>query len=178
MRKTRKRQSYLPQPTKPLQFKPNFENIQKVYPNGKAKQKTEKEHKADFESNRNSETDKEVDLSDPDIQTPEMIEKSKPDTFITESVGFSANRHHTVQTELKQKEDQCKFKTKTLHNWKSMPDEKKKRFSSQTPLQNKDQVFCICRKTYNISKGTSKRWHVPIVLQWFLSSSISVREFA
>ena len=147
MKKTTKRQSYLQQPTKPLQFKPNFKNIQKVYPNHKAKPKSEQEHKADFESDKNSETDEQVGLSDSDIQTPEMIEKSKPDTFITESAGFSGYRHHAVQTELKQSEDQCKFKAKTLHNWKSMPDEKKERFLSRTPLQNKDQVVCICRKT-------------------------------
>ena len=38
--KTRERQTYLQQTTKPLHFKLNLENIQKVNPNGKAKQKT------------------------------------------------------------------------------------------------------------------------------------------
>ena len=33
-----------------------------------------------------------------------------------------------------------------------MSYEKKERLLSQTALQNKDQVFCICRKTCNISK--------------------------
>ena len=34
-----------------------------------------------------------------------------------------------------------------------MADEKKS-FLSQIPLWNKDQVFCICRKIYNISNET------------------------
>ena len=42
----------------PLQFKPNFKHIQKVYPNGKAKQETEQEHKVDFESDRNAQIEK------------------------------------------------------------------------------------------------------------------------
>ena len=58
LKKTRKGDNYLQQPSKPLQFKPNFKNIQKVYPNGKAKQKTEQEHIADSESDRNSEIEK------------------------------------------------------------------------------------------------------------------------
>lgn len=58
LKKTRKGDNYLQQPSKPLQFKPNFKNIQKVYPNCKAKQKTEQEHKADFKSDRNSEIEK------------------------------------------------------------------------------------------------------------------------
>ena len=37
LKKTRKGDNYLQQPSKPLQSKPNFKNIQKVYPNGKAK---------------------------------------------------------------------------------------------------------------------------------------------
>ena len=121
MKKTTKRKSYLQQPTKPLHFKPHFESIQKVNSNRKPKQKTELESKADLQTNRNSEKDEDVSLRDSYIQTPEIIEKSKPDIFITESAGFSAYRHHAVQTELKQSVDQFKFKTNTLNNWKSMP---------------------------------------------------------
>ena len=106
--KTRERQRYLQQTTKPLHFKLNLENIQKVNPNGKAKQKTQKKHKADLESKRNSETDEEVD------------------TFITKSAGFSTYRHHAFQTELKQNLDQCEFKTKTLHDWQRQAKSKQK----------------------------------------------------
>ena len=128
VKKTRKRESYLQQPTKPLQYNPDFKNIHKIYLNIKAEQETEQEQEEEFESDRYSETVEEVGLSDCDIQTPEIIEKSKPDTFITESAGFSAYRHHAVQTELKQKVDQCKFKTKTIRSWKNIPDKKKERF--------------------------------------------------
>ena len=58
LRSTRKGDGYLQQPTKPVQFNPNFKNIQKVYPNRKSKQKTEQERKAGFESDRNSEIEK------------------------------------------------------------------------------------------------------------------------
>ena len=95
-KKTTKWKSYLQQPTKPLHFKPNFESIQKVNSNCKAKQKSEQESKADFQTNRNSGTDEDVSLRDSYIQTPEIIEKSKPDIFITESPGFFAYRHHAV----------------------------------------------------------------------------------
>lgn len=91
-------ESYLEQQTTPLHFKPYLKNIQKVNPKHKAKQKTEWDHKADFESDRNSETDKEVGLSHSNIQTPEMTEKSKPDTFITKSASFSVYQYHAVQT--------------------------------------------------------------------------------
>ena len=146
VKKTIKRKRCLQQLTKPLHIKPNFESIQKVNSNRKAKQKAEQESKADFQTNRNSVKDEDVILRDSYIQTPEMIEKSKPDIFITDSAGFSAYRHHAVQTELKQSVDQFNFKTNTLNNWKSMPQEKKERFLSQTALQNKFQVFCICCK--------------------------------
>ena len=121
LKKTTKWKSYLQQPTEPLQFKRNFESIQKVNSNRKAKQKTEQGSKTDFQTNRNSEKDEDVSLRDSYIQTPEIIEKSKPDIFITESAGFSAYQHHAVQTELKQSVDQFNFKTNTLNNWKSMP---------------------------------------------------------
>ena len=88
MKKTTKRKNYLQQPTKLLHFKPNFESIQRVNSNCKAKQKTEQESKAVFQTNKNSETDEDVSLRDSYIQTPEIIEKSKPDIFITESAGF------------------------------------------------------------------------------------------
>ena len=107
VKKTTKRKSYLQQPTKLLHFKPNFESIQRVNSNRKAKQKTAQESKADCHTNRNSETDKNVSLKHSYIQTPEIIEKSKPTIFITENAGFSTYRH---------------------------------------------TLFCICRKTYNISK--------------------------
>ena len=94
-------------------------------------------------------------FSDSDIQTHEIIQRSKLDTCITECSRFSAYQHPTIQTELKQNVDQSKFKTKTLQNWKIMNDKKKERFLSQTPLQNKYQVFFISRKTY-ISRETSK----------------------
>ena len=73
---------------------------------------------------------------------------------------------------MKQNVDQCKFKTKTLQNPKSMPDEKKERFLSQTPLQNKDQVFFICRKTYNISRETNKMVACDVCNEWYRNSSI------
>ena len=147
VKKTTKRQSYLQQPTKPLHFKRNFESIQKVNSNHKAKQTTEQGSKADFQTNRNSERDEYVSLRDSYIKIPEIIEKSKPDIFITDSAGFSGYRHHAVGTELKQSVDQFKFKGNALNNWKSMPQEKKEIFLSQTALQNKDQVFYICGKT-------------------------------
>ena len=67
-------------------------------------------------------------FSDSDIQTSEIIQKSKLDTFITECVLFSAYQHPALQRELKQNVDQCKFKTKTLQNWKSIFNEKKESF--------------------------------------------------
>ena len=85
--------------------------------NHKAKQKTEQESKADFQTNRNSEKDDYVSLRDSYIQTPEIIEKSKPDIFITDGAGFSAYRHHAVGTELKQSVDQFKFKANALNKW-------------------------------------------------------------
>ena len=48
LKSTRKGDGYLQQPTKPVQFNPNFKNIQK----------TEQERKAGFESDRNSEIEK------------------------------------------------------------------------------------------------------------------------
>ena len=96
VKETTKRKSYLQQPTKPLHLKPNFESIQKVNSNRKAKQKTEQESKTDFQTNRNSEKDEDVSLRDSYIQTPEIVEKSKPDIFITESASFSGYRHHAV----------------------------------------------------------------------------------
>ena len=143
-KKTTKWKSYLQQPTKPLHFKPNFESIQKFNSNHKVKQKTEQESKADFQTNRNSETKEDVSLRDSCIQTPEIIGKSKPDIFLTESAGFSAFWSKVLTS--------LRFKTNTLNNWKSISYEKKERLLSQTALQNKDQVFCICRKTCNISK--------------------------
>ena len=144
VKKTTKWKSYLQQPTKPLHFKPNFESIQKVNSNRKAKQKTEQESKADFQTNRNSETNEDVSLRDSYIQTPEIIEKSKPDIFITESAGFSAFWSKVLTS--------LRFKTNTLNNWKSMSYEKKERFLSWTASQNKDQIFRICCTTCNISK--------------------------
>ena len=94
-------------------------------------------------------------FSDSNIQTHEIIQKSKLDTFITERAHFSAYRHPALQTELKQHVDQYKFKNKTLQNWKSMLDEKKEKFLSQALLQNKDQVYFICCKTYNFSREAS-----------------------
>ena len=91
VKKTTKRKSYLQQPTKPLHFKPNFESIQKVNSNRKTKQKTEQGSKADFQTNRNSEKDEDVSLRDSYIQTPEIIEKSKPDIFITALVFLRTN---------------------------------------------------------------------------------------
>ena len=64
MKKTTKRKSQLQQPTKRLHFKPNFESIQRVNSNRKAKQKTAQDSKADFQTNTNSETDKDVSLRD------------------------------------------------------------------------------------------------------------------
>ena len=129
LKSTRKGDGYLQQPTKPLQFKPNSKNIQKVYPNRKAKQKTKQERKAGFESDRNSEIEKKMlDFSDSIIQTPEIIQKSKPETFITECVRFTAYQNPALQRELKQNVDQCNLKRKTLQNWKSIPDEKKEIF--------------------------------------------------
>ena len=136
--------SYLQQPTKHLRFKPNFESIQKFNSNRKAKQKAERESKADFQTNINSETDEDVSLRDSYMQTPEIIEKSKPDIFITEGAGFSVFWSKVLTS--------LRFKTNTLSNWKSMSYEKKERFLSWTALQNKDQVFRICCKTCNISK--------------------------
>ena len=82
-KKTTKRNSYLQQPTKPLHFKSNFESTQRVNSNRKSKQKTEQESKADFQTKRNSETDEDISLRRSYIQTTEIIEKSKPDIFIT-----------------------------------------------------------------------------------------------
>ena len=90
VKKTIKRKSCLQQPTKPLHFKSNFASIRKVNSNRKVKQKTEQESKADFQTNRNSEKDEDVSFRDSYIQTPEIIEKSKPDIFIADSAGFSA----------------------------------------------------------------------------------------
>lgn len=98
MKKTRKQESYLEQQTTPLHFKPYFKNIQKINPKRKGKQKTKWEHNADFQSERNSETDKEVGLSHSNIQTPEMTEKYKSDAFITKSASFSVYQHHAVHT--------------------------------------------------------------------------------
>ena len=64
VKKTTKRKNYLQQPTKRLHFKPNFESIQRVNSNRKAKQKTAQDSKADFQTNTNSETDKDVSLRD------------------------------------------------------------------------------------------------------------------
>ena len=114
-------------------------------------------------------------FSDSNIQTHEIIQKSKLDTFITEWAQFSAYRHPALQTELKQHVDQCKFKTKTLQNWTSMPDEKKERFLSQTPLQNKDQVFFICCKTYNFSRETSKMVACDVCNEWYCNSCIDFK---
>ena len=89
-KKNTKRKSYLQQPTKPLHYTSNFESTQRVNSNRKSKQETEQESKADFQTKRNSETDENVSLRNSYIQTPEIIEKSKPDIFITENAGFSA----------------------------------------------------------------------------------------
>ena len=32
---------------------------------------------------------------------------------------------------------------------------KKQEFTRHTPVNNKEQIFCICRKTYNIGKEAS-----------------------
>ena len=52
-----------------------------------------------------------------------------------------------------------------------MADEKKS-FLSQIPLWNKDQVFCICRKIYNISNETGEMVACDICNECYYNSCI------
>ena len=53
-----------------------------------------------------------------------------------------------------------------------MSDERKEKFLSQIPLHNKDQVFCICCKTYNVSNETSEMLACDICSEWYHNGCI------
>ena len=97
-------------------------------------------------------------FSNSDIQTSGIIQKSKLDTFISECVLFSAYRHPALQRELKQNIDQSKFKTETLHIYKTIHQRKERKF--------------IKFIEYKISRETSKMVPCDVCNEWYRNSCI------
>ena len=68
-------------------------------------------------------------------------------TLVDESLDFSAFRHYTVQTRLKQSVDQSDFKKKTF-KWLNVVSLKTKQLLvNQTTLKNQNQELCLRRTT-------------------------------
>ena len=53
-----------------------------------------------------------------------------------------------------------------------MPNMKKQEFIRQTPINNKEKIFCICQKTYNIGKEASAMIGCDLCNEWYHNNCI------
>ena len=100
------------------------------------------------------------------------LKEFKDDSKFAEKTCFLPYRVYSVQSKLKDSNDQTTFKQKIDEGWNKMPKMKKQEFIRQTPVNNKEQIFCICRKTYNIGKESSAMVGFELCNEWYHNNCI------
>ena len=107
-------------------------------------------------------------LSENDSQSETTdLKEFKNDSKFAEKIGFLAYRIYSVQSKLKDSNDQTTFKQKIDEGWDKMSNMKKQEFICHTPVNNKEQIFCICRKTCNIGKEASAMVRCDLCNEWY-----------